>query len=200
LPPDPAGGRFWIAALLLGAMVIFPFTPLAKTVDGISKRFAESSKSETSDPSQWKVGAIKNVKVSVVTADYELLSCAAEAEFEGVHCEHKSESDRWPRAENEPLDDNKRLVIQPYRTWPDNVLISIAGLWAHPDVAMRLHNEPSAGIQNNKLARFIVECRLKFVGTLQQPKLRWFHGQPWQTEGSVIVGKAESCKIADESP
>jgi hypothetical protein len=199
--PDPMGGRFWTAAILLALMVIFPWGPLTKAFDGIVEKVAKRQTIGNTDVSRWKIGATEMVRVSVVTADYDLLECAAQQEFESVHCEHKSPEERWQRDPNAPLDDNKSKIIQPYRTWPDNKLVALAGLWADPRVAMRLHIEPPAGIPSNKLARFVAECKTRFVGKFDNPNLRWYSGQPWQpAQEQVMVGKVESCEIMDEQP
>jgi hypothetical protein len=135
------------------------------------------------------------VRITLITADYNLLACAAEQSVAGKHCAYKTETEAWPRDPSEPIDDNKKNIIQPYRTWPDNKLVLVAGLWADPAVAMRLHREPPDGVAAKKLARFVVECRSKFIGRLDDPKLRWQPGQAWIREGAAFVAEPESCSI-----
>src|SRR5262249_51528415 len=104
----------------------------------------------------------------------------------------------WPRDPRTPIDDNKKSIIQPYRTWPDNKLVLVAGLWADPVVAMRLHREPPYVVPEKKLARFVVDCEMKFIGRIEDSKLRWGPGQQWQKEGAAWVAKPTSCKLKDE--
>jgi hypothetical protein len=181
-------GRFLIAALV-GAMLLIPFTPLAKLLERKDPQPATHA-------GDWKVGGRGRVNITVITADYNLLSCSSDKAIEGKHCANKSENEPWPRDPSEPLDDNKKNQIQPYRTWPDNKLILVAGLWAEPTVAMRLHNEPPGAVPQKKLARFIVGCDMKFIGRLDAPKLRWGPGGPWQNEGAAIVAEPITCEIA----
>jgi hypothetical protein len=134
-----------------------------------------------------------------VTADQNLLACASEQSFDGTHCQYKTTTEQWPREPNAPLDDNKLNIIQPYRTWFDNKLVFVAGLWAQPDVAFRVHQEPPLAIPSDKLARFAVECRLKFIGRFGQVKLRWSPQHSWaDPDGAPWVGRAEYCKLIDE--
>ncbi|MEZ4227313.1 MAG: hypothetical protein R3B13_40625 [Polyangiaceae bacterium] len=183
-----ASGWFWFAAAMVGAMVVIPFSPIG---NWIAPKPPENHNTAT-----WQVGSTGKVRVTLITADFGLLSCAAESEVDGTHCLNKSETEAWPADPSQPLDDNKANVIQPFRTWPDNELIMIAGLWAEPNMALRVHREPSAGVASNKLSRFVAECEVKFIGTIKQPKLRWNPGGPWQPEGSeVVVARPISCTI-----
>jgi hypothetical protein len=190
VPETPAviSGRFFLAAVVVACMLLIPFcSPLAKVI--------EKKGPGPTDSSTWRVGGTGDVRITLITADYNLLACAADQAVEGKHCAYKTENETWPRDPNEPLDDNKKSIIQPYRTWPDNQLVLVAGLWADPAVAMRLHREPSDGIAQKKLARFVVECRSKFIGRLSDPRLRWQPGQAWIREGAAFVAAPESCKI-----
>lgn len=187
-PVPVASGWFWFAAALVAAMVVIPFSPIS---NWISPKAPENH-----NVAEWQVGKTAKVRVTLITADFGLLSCAAETEADGAHCASKSETEVWPADPSQPLDDNKASLIQPFRTWPDNQLILIAGLWAEPNMALRLHREPSAGVDSKKLSRFTAECEVKFIGQIAQPKLRWNPGGPWQPEGStVIVARPISCTI-----
>jgi hypothetical protein len=191
---DPAGGRLWIPLIFLVAMVLFPWSPLGGVVDVLVPKKAAPTNTR---PGDWKIGSSGVIKVSVVTADYASLDCASEQELNGKRCDYKTDAERWPRKPDQPLDDNKRDIIQPYRTWPHNDLIAVAGLWAEPAVAMRLHQEPIGNTPREKLARFVVECEADFVGKLAAPRLRWFPTQAWQKEPSdVVVAVPKSCKLA----
>ncbi|HEY3233909.1 MAG TPA: hypothetical protein VGJ84_04300 [Polyangiaceae bacterium] len=186
-PLDALGGRFWIALALAGLMVVTFLVPSS---------FLTKKEPAGTDISKWKVGSTQDVRITVVTADYTSLQCAAAEDFGGTHCEYRTETENWPRAPEAPVDDNKRDTIQPYRTWLDNQLIFIAGLWSEPHVAYRLHQEPSQGILATKLARFVVRCKVSFVGQLKDPSLRWFPSQAWQKEsGQKMVARVVSCQL-----
>lgn len=188
-PIPVIGGRFLIAAGFVMLMILIPFSPIGR---------AEPKGPEGTNTEAWTPGGTGRVRITLITADYNKLTCAAEKELEGNHCQYKSESEAWPRDPSAPLDDNKRNVIQPYRTWPDNKLVLVAGLWADPVVAMRLHREPPYVIAEKKLARFVVDCEMKFLGKIEESKLRWGPGQQWQKEGAAWVAKPTSCKLKDE--
>ena len=188
------GGRFLIALGLVAVGTILPMSRLGEEL--------EPRGPEPTDVASWQTGLSTVVRITLVTADYNLLACASELSFEGVHCAFKSPNEPWPRDPNKPPDDNKKDIIQPYRTWFDNKLVFVAGLWAQPEVADRLHREPSQGMQPDKLARFAVECRVKFAGRFDNVKLRWNPQQNWNSpepHEPAWVGVAQDCKLIDES-
>lgn len=187
------GGRFLIAGGLMLAAAVLPHSKLGEMM--------EPPEPEATHVESFAVGSKSTVRITLVTADYNLLACASEQAFDGVHCAYKTPTDAWPREPNEGNDDanNKLNIVQPYRTWYDNKLVFVAGLWSRPDVAFRLHQEPALGILPDKLARFAVECQLKFVGRMDAPKLRWNPQQSWvDPDGPAWVGRAETCKLIDE--
>lgn len=191
-PPEPVpvfSGRLMVAAGILAVMLIVPFTVA---------RFMSNEAPRGTDQSKWQVGGEADVRITLITADYNLLTCAADQAINGKHCAFKSESEPWPADPAAPVDDNKGTLIQPYRTYPDNKLILVAGLWADPTMALRLHREPSAGVRADKLARFVANCRMRFTGKLESPRLRWQPGGPWQNEGPAFVAEPISCKLTDE--
>lgn len=186
------GGRFLIAA---GLVAVATFIPLSKLGEILEPRGPQPTPVDT-----WAVGVTSTVRITLVTADYNLLACASEQAFEGVHCAYKSPTESWPREPGQLPDDNKLNIVQPYRTWFDNKLVFVAGLWAEPEVAFRLHREPPAGVLPDKLARFAVECSVKFVGRFDNVKIRWNPQQSWgDPDAPAWVAKAQSCKLIDES-
>lgn len=190
-PVPVASGRFWIAAALVGAMIVIPFSPIAN--------WFKPPDRDITDKSQWSVGNTTKVQITLVTADYNLLFCASDKVVDGAHCTYKTETEQWDSDPTKPVDDNKADIIQPYRTWPDNQLILVAGLWAEPNMALRLHREPSSGVAQQKLARFVAVCDVKFVGEIPNPKLRWNPGGPWQSEGgTALVARPISCTLGEE--
>jgi hypothetical protein len=175
--------------VMIGALILLPFSPIGSWI--------ERSGPKPHNLMQWQPGSVSNVRVTVITADYNLLSCAAPTAVEGTHCAFKSENEVWQRSANEPLDDNKANIIQPYRTVPDDKLVLIAGLWAEPAVAMRLHREPPGSAPNKKLVRFVVDCEVKFLGKLEGARLRWNSQAPWVDEGTAMVARPQKCKIEE---
>jgi hypothetical protein len=189
-----AGGRFLIAAAIIGAAWIIP------QANKLGEQL-EPAEPEATHVESFAVGSDAIVRITLVTADYNLLGCAAEPSFDGAHCAYKTQTEAWPRDPNEPFDDNnnKRNIVQPYRTWYDNKLVFVAGLWATPEVAFRMHQEPALGVLPEKLARFAVECKLHFVGKFESVKLRWNPQQNWvDPDGPAWVGRATTCKLIDE--
>lgn len=186
-------GRYLTAAAIIGTLTILPMSCLGSQLEP-----KEPPKSEVS---QWKVGGKSTLRITLVTADYAGLACAADKEFEGKHCGNKSETEVWPRDPSAPLDDNKANIIQPYRTWNDNRLVMVAGLWATPALATRLHIEPPGNLLPEKLARFVTECQVRFVGELEKPKLKWGPSSSWSADPNtprVMVAVPESCKLIPE--
>lgn len=186
------GGRFLIALGLVGITTIVPMSKLGELL--------EPKGPEPTNMESWTVGGVSTVRITLVTADFNLLACASEQSFDGAHCAFKTTSEAWPRDPNKPVDDNKLDIIQPYRTWFDNKLVFVTGLWAQPEVAYRVHQEPTHGILPEKLARFAVECRVRFLGRFDSVKLRWNPQQSWTDPdpGATWVGRAEFCKLIDE--
>lgn len=186
-------GRFLTAAALIGAITLLPMSCLGQQL--------EPKEPPASKVSEWKVGGKSTLRITLVTADYAGLACASDKEFAGKHCANKTESEPWPRDPNAPLDDNKANVIQPYRTWNDNRLVMVAGLWAMPALATRLHIEPPGNLLPEKLARFVTECEAHFVGEMDQPKLKWGPSSGWNADPGqklVPVAVPDSCRLIPE--
>ncbi len=186
-------GRFLTAAAIIGGLTLIPLSCLGQKL--------EPREPPTSAVSEWKVGGKSTLRITLVTADYAGLACAYDKEFAGKHCGNKSETEVWPREPGAPLDDNKANIIQPYRTWNDNRLVLVAGLWATPALATRLHIEPPGNLLPEKLARFVTECEVHFVGKMEQPKLKWGTSSSWNadpTTKEVMVAVPDSCKLIPE--
>ena len=191
--PAVVSGRFLIAVGAILAATLIPSSKLGELL--------EPAEPEATHVEQFAVGARQTLRITLVTADYNLLGCAAEQSFEGVHCAFKSVTETWPRDPKDPPDDhnNKLNIVQPYRTWYDNKLVFVSGLWSRPEVAFRLHREPQGNILPEKLARFAVECQVTFVGTFSNVKLRWNPSQSWvDPDAPAWVARAETCKLIDE--
>ncbi len=192
-PTPVISGRLFIAGIFLVVIAIIPKTR-------VSSLFEPKEPADTT-ATNWKVGGKETVAITLITADYQKLACASETVVEGYHCMYKNETEPFPREPGAPLDDNKAKIIQPYRTPETNKLIMVAGLWAQPEVALRLHREPSMGVEEEKLARFTVNCVVKFIGMLpKEAKIRWNPGQWVPPDMNAIVAAPESCTISEPEP
>jgi hypothetical protein len=182
-------GRYLLAGLAVIPMVfpwILPHTPLNK--------WLQPPEPIPEKQQDWYTGRSVRLGVTLITADYGRLACAHDGQVEGAHCAYKADKKPWPRDRQEPLDENKANIIQPYRTFPNNQLIFIQGLWAEPTVATRLHEEPST-LPEKKMSRFVVECDMTFVGELKNPKMQWQKGQSWVSEKSAKVARPRNCSL-----
>lgn len=189
-PTPVIGGRLLVAALILGAIFVIPMSALGNLF--------EPAEPPPTDTNLWQTGAKDTIRLTVVTADAASLTCASPESFEGRHCAYKSENELWPREPQAPLDDNKANTIQPYRTWLDNKLILVSGVWSFPSTAMRLHREPPGNLPTDKLARYVTECKVHFAGKMEKPTLRWQPGQSWNTEQATMVAIADDCQVIEE--
>jgi hypothetical protein len=198
VPPRPPpvevkpiiGGRLWLPIIMLsliGAMANPKFN------GWLSRRFAP--KEPRTNLANWKVGKEAKLRVTLVTADAIRLACAHDDEFDGAHCAYKADKTPWPGTAEKLLNDNRPNVIQPFRTSPENHLIMIAGLWAEPAVAMRLHQEPAKGVAVKRLNRFEAACTVKFVGEMKNIELRWDESASWGKEPRALVARPQSCQI-----
>jgi hypothetical protein len=189
-PTPVIGGRFLGAAAILGLTVLIPSSPLGGLF--------EPSDPPGTDTNAWQTGQKSSLILTVTTADEAALTCGSTESFEGRHCAYKTENELWPRDPQAPLDDNKANIIQPYRTWLDNKLILVSGVWAQPSLAMRVHREPPGNLSPDRLARFTAECKVHFGGRMEKPDLRWSPGQSWVMEQPTMVAIADECKVIDE--
>jgi len=199
IPPRPQAvevkpilaGRLWIAiGLLLGLGLIA--NPAFN--EWVMRNLAPPEEVRT-DFTKWRLNNETELRITLITADEGRLACAQAQVFDGMHCQFNGDKAPWPKADNAPVDENNADVIQPYRTSPDNALLLVAGLWAQPEVAMRLHREPQAGIQTKRLGRFDVTCRVKFIGRFDDVQLRWDTTGPWQPECNAWVARPVSCTV-----
>jgi hypothetical protein len=189
--PDPVlAGRLLTAAVLLAAMVVFPWP-----VDAIAGKYRPEDP-EPVTMATWAPGKTVPMQITLITADFDRLGCALDKELGGAHCEYKTESEPWAQTGAQP-DDNKKNIIQPYSLAPTNQLVLVGGLWSQPEVNKRVHDEPYQAIAEKKLQRFIAECQVRLIEQQNQVSIRWSKDQPWGKQGPAWVGIAESCKIID---
>jgi hypothetical protein len=191
-PIPVISGRMTVAVSLIGALILIPFSPIG--------RWIERKGPANHDLSAWRQGEVSSVRLTLITADYNLLDCASPTEVGGAHCAFKAPNEAWPRDPSAPLDDNKANLIQPYRTVPDDKLILVAGVWNDPAVAMRLHREPPNSAPAKKLVRFVANCQMKFIGRLEDARLRWNPSAEWVDEGASMVARPEHCEVETKEP
>jgi hypothetical protein len=173
--------------LLVGIAIVSP--------NALNQRVDRWLHPQTPKPAAaWAVGTEADVELTLIAADSRRLNCAHDQEFEGVHCGYAANKRPWPRAPNAPLDDNDANIIQPYRTADTNVLILVAGLWAQPELALRVHREPPS-VDVDKQLRFVAYCRVRFVGELKGGALRWESGGKWIDNDTGLVAKALHCTL-----
>lgn len=182
-------GRMVLALALALAMIVIPTSNLRKYITKTAPR--------TTDRAAWNVGQTATLHITVVTSDYEHLACADKRMAGDAHCEWESEQQRWAQDPGAPVDDNKLHVLQPYRTTDKNLLLA-PGLWAQPEVAMRVHNEPPRGVSKSKLARFVVSCEVKFLEEWPNAIVRWSPGESWSNQGTAMVGEIKHCEILED--
>jgi len=143
----------------------------------------------------WEAGKEAQLELTLITADARRLNCAHDQVLEGQHCGFSANKHAWPRAPGELSDDNDYDVIQPYRTADTNALVLVSGIWAQPELALRLHREPPDHYDVKKQARFVAYCKVRFVGELSNVGVRWDTGAKWQEEPKAMVAQALSCTL-----
>ena len=187
--PEVLGGRLFIGVGMLILMSVIAWQGLNAVID------------RTLHPKvvkpvvEWKVGNEADVELTLITPDAKRLQCAHDATIDGVHCGYTANKRPFRRTPNAPLDDNDEAVIQPYRTADTNALLLVSGLWAEPELALRLHREPPVTGDADKNLRFVAYCRVRFVGELEKPSLRWDTNAKWGEEPKALVAKPVRCTL-----
>jgi hypothetical protein len=206
IPVPVVGGRLWIALITLGAIGILVTKYASDLGERVSAKF-ETSLDKAAKQDQWEKNKPEEVGITLISGDFDKLACAYDKPLDGVHCQFRTESEIWPIEPNAPLDDNKRNIIQPFSLVPDNQLILLAGLWAQPAVAFRIHQEPGTAVAQKKQARFIAKCRIKPLERVPNASIRWNTGAAWGKAAVVVadhpdappwVAVAESCTVVEE--
>jgi hypothetical protein len=186
---QPIGGRLWIGIGLLVGIAVISWQGLNGWID-------RTLHPKTPKPvAAWAVGTEADVELTLITPDAKRLNCAHDGIVEDVHCAYAANKRPWRRTANAPLDDNDEAVIQPYRTADTNALLLVSGLWAEPELALRLHREPPNLADVDKNLRFVAYCRVRFVGELEKVALRWDNGGKWGEEPKALVAKPVHCTL-----
>lgn len=194
-PPAPEEGE----PVVSGRMVIALSMALAMSVIPVSGlgRYITKTSPQTAERATWTVGQTAKVHLTVVTSDYLQLGCADARKVGEKHCEFQNDRERWPNSDDALVDDNKADILQPYRTTDRNLML-LPGLWAQPEIATRLHIEPPRGTKEDKLARFVAACEVKFLEEWEAPLIRWKTGERWSSQGKAMVAELLSCNILEE--
>lgn len=179
-------GRLVLATAICLAMVLIPLSPLGRL---IAKKAPESAAR-----GEWKVGTKGTVHVTLVTADYDKLDCADKRKVGEFHCAYEEEKKPFPRAADAPYDDNKLTTLQPYRT-TDGQLLFLAGLWAQPEISMRLHREPGRNVPEKRLARFVTECQVEFLEEWKDAMYRWAPRDAFGKGETAMVARPIECHV-----
>jgi hypothetical protein len=170
---QPIGGRLLVAIAMLAGIALVSWQSLNVWVDRtLHPRLPKPVVT-------WQIGGEADVEITLITPDAKRLNCAHDATVDGVHCGYTAAKRPWRRTATAPFDDNDASVIQPYRTADTNALILVSGLWAEPELALRLHREPPNVANVDKNLRFVAYCRVRFVGELEKVALRWDTGGKW---------------------
>ena len=188
-PLPVLGGRLAIGVLLLGGIALVSPQGMNAWLD---RRIhpAPAKRVEV-----WEAGKEASVQLTLITADSRRLNCAHDQVLAGQHCGFGANKRSWPRQPGDLLDDNDHDVIQPYRTADTNALVLVSGIWAQPELALRVHREPPTYYDIKKQVRFVAYCRVRFVGELTDAALRWESGGKWLTEPKAMVAQALSCTL-----
>jgi hypothetical protein len=187
--PTLLGGRLLIGvALLVGIAAVAP--------QGMNSWLDRTLHPAEPKPAvSWTVGSEANVELTLITADSQILHCAHDETIEGAHCAYTANKKPWPRTPGAVLDDNDENVIRPYRTADTNALILVAGLWAQPELAMRVHREPPGHYDADKQLRFVAYCKVRFIGELKKAALRWQSGGKWHDDQTALVARPQRCTL-----
>lgn len=183
------GGRLGIGIALLAGIALVAPQWLNAWID-------RTLHPQTPKPAaKWEIGTEANVELTLITADAKRLHCAHDEMIGAAHCGYTANKRPWQRQPGAPMDDNDENVIQPYRTADTNALILVSGLWAQPELAMRLHREPPNVSDVDKQLRFVAYCKVRFVGELKKAALRWDTGGKWHDDQEAFVANPVSCTL-----
>jgi len=187
------GGRLLLGVgLLIGIAIVAP--------QGMNAWLDRQIHPATPKPTvSWTVGSEANVELTLITADSRRLHCAHDETVDGAHCGFTANKKPWPKTPGAVIDDNDENVIQPYRTADTNALILVSGVWAQPELAMRVHREPPFHYDADKQLRFVAYCRVRFIGEMKGAALRWETGGKWHDDQSAFVAKPLHCTLAAPS-
>jgi len=149
------------------------------------------------DVSSWTTGNVANVRLALQTQDAERRVCASAKKFEELRCEHDANKRKVARGSAEPVDDNLRSILQPFKTAVGEHPLLVGGLWYTPELAFRRHSEPSRERRGNQLQTFYADCEVEFLGRLDSVDVRYEFGKAWSAIKNVPVARARHCTIVE---
>lgn len=149
------------------------------------------------DPASWTTGTSTRVVLALKTQDAERHACATNQKFENYRCEYEANKRRGTKPPNEPVDDNQRFLLQPFKSALGNHPLLLGGVWYTPEVAMRRHREPARDRRAAQLQTFYAECEVSFVGNLESLDVRYDFGKGWSPLKNVPVGRVDRCSILE---
>lgn len=154
-------------------------------------------KAQAPDSSTWTTGKTATVLLALKTQDAERNNCASSRSVGELRCDFDGNKKRVPRRADEPLDDNLRTSLQPYKTAVGDQVLIIGGVWHTPELAFRRHREPSRERRGAQLQTFYAECDVEFVQQFDTVEVRYDLGKPWSTVKNLAVARAQRCTILE---
>lgn len=154
-------------------------------------------KEQAPDPTTWTEGKTASVRLALKTQDAERNSCASGRTVGELRCDFDANKKRVSRRPDEPLDDNLRTSLQPYKTAVGDQALAIGGVWHTPELAFRRHREPSRERRGAQLQTFYAECEVEFVGQFDSVEVRYDLGKPWSTAKNLPIARAQRCTILE---
>lgn len=154
-------------------------------------------KDQAPDTSTWVTGKTTSVLLALKTQDAERYSCGSSRSVGELRCDFDNNKKRVSRRPDEPIDDNLRTSLQPYKTAVGDHALVIGGVWHTPELAFRRHREPSRERRGAQLQTFYAECEVEFIDKFDSVEVRYDLGKPWSTAKNLPVAKAQRCTILE---
>lgn len=199
-PPAPSLGQVFDWKLLLALGLLVGFGVVSCDLVNRALDRVGSAQPPAPDPAQWQPETRTRLTFALDTLDAERHACASDQEFGTTRCEFRAKKLRFPRATDQPIDDDKQHVLQPYLTAVGEHPVLVAGVWHTPEVAFRRHLEPPRSRKPEELQPFYVECEVEFVGRMETFEARYAFNQKWQAGAPTAAGVASWCTILRGDP
>jgi hypothetical protein len=144
-------------------------------------------------PKPLEIGQDADVSITLVSTDAKALACASKLDFQGMHCEFQSRTDRW----NQPPSSNRPpqlSILAPYKT-TDDVTLLVPGLFNQPALLERLAIDPPNFGQEH--LRFVANCKLHVESKVPEIDARWQPQGQWSPQKDVWIGTVSGCWLSD---
>jgi hypothetical protein len=135
-----------------------------------------------------EAGTVVDVPITLVTSDRADLDCALGSAVGRYRCGFRSPGQAWP----DPPASAERLA--PYFT-SDRRLFLVPALFEQPALAARYAREPPANVPRDRLRRFVVRCKLRLVGRIDDVQARWLSTGTWGPAGAAWVAEPGDCRL-----